>query len=382
MEFLDIEAGCSDSDGSSVSDISSNLSGFIVRDSSGEDSEPGLHSQHSAIQERVRSPPKKCVRPALSESDEESGDGASERENQVDKRSRSRAFCFTWNNYPPNAEETLRGAFERRAFRYCLCGREKAPETGTPHLQGVIYFDNARTFTGCRSFFERLGGNGVHIERMHGTLEQSIAYCSKEGDYFSFGKAPKDAGARNLAGKREKERWAAIRAACEAQQYDELPDDFVCRYPGNPFRIFWLSQLTKKPVVRDELKNYWIWGESGTGKSRSVRTWAAEKQLSIYHKDRTKWWDLYSGEDVVLIEEFGPEEAKALGQYLKQWTDHYPFPAEGKSASSRLVRPPIVIVTSNFMIEELFPLSRDYEPLLRRFVVFYFSKDKENIFNV
>lgn len=45
---------------------------------------------------------------------------------------RSRGWCFTWNNYPPNYRLLL----DAINCRYIIAGQELAPNTGTPHLQG------------------------------------------------------------------------------------------------------------------------------------------------------------------------------------------------------------------------------------------------------
>lgn len=387
MEFLDLE--CEDDDTRSersartagkFSSISTDLSGWLVSEGSISDGESNLSPKSHSQRVSRQSSNSVVVRRALPRTPKENRSSSSDGAESVVESARGRAYVFTWNSYSASDEDSLRIELEGGVVRYCCYGRERAPTTGRNHLQGVIYFAKPRRFGGVKRWFANLGGHDVHIEPMRGTIEQAIAYCKKDGDFFEHGTAPKYAGSRKLAGKREKDRWKSIRATCENQQFANLPDDFVCRYPGNPQRIFQLSLASKAPKERDDLENYWLWGETGTGKSRSARAWCRAKGYSLYLKDATKWWDNYSGEHVALIEEFGPEEAKALGQLLKRWTDHYPFPGEIKCAPSRPMRPPIVIVTSNYSIEELFPLSRDYEPFLRRFRVYEFVKDKPNPF--
>lgn len=54
------------------------------------------------------------------------------------------------------------------------------------------------------------------------------------------------------------------------------------------------------------------------------------------------------------------------GYYLKIWADKYAFPVEVKN-SGDLIRPKIIVVTSNYSIKEVFPDKSIHEPLLRRF---------------
>jgi len=112
--------------------------------------------------------------------------------------SRSRAFCFTWNNYPDDHQDILDGLTPR----YCLYGYEWAPDTGTPHLQGYLHFDNART---KRAVIGRLPG--VHIEIPRGSFAANRRYCTKDGEYLEFGTPP---ASPTEIGEAEKERWLSF----------------------------------------------------------------------------------------------------------------------------------------------------------------------------
>lgn len=91
-----------------------------------------------------------------------------------------------------------------------------------------------------------------------------------------------------------------------------------------------------------------------------------------------KWWEKYSGEPNVLIEDVGQTHLW-MGDFLKIWADRYGFRAEIK-CDSRVLRPLKIVVTSNYTIRELWPDKAVYvcskvpyyllisqEPLERRF---------------
>jgi hypothetical protein len=118
------------------------------------------------------------------------------------------------------------------------------------------------------------------------------------------------------------------------------------------------------PSDNDTLENYWVWGPTGTGKSRSVR---AEYGDDLYAKSCNKWWDGYSDHENVLIDDFDKNHS-VLGHHLKIWADHYAFNAEVKGCSMS-IRPRRIIVTSNYHPRDIWDDETTYGPIERRFKV-------------
>lgn len=98
----------------------------------------------------------------------------------------------------------------------------------------------------------------------------------------------------------------------------------------------------------EKLENEWIYGPTGTGKTRGVRD---KWKDSLFTKNPNKWWDGYQNQETVLIDDFQREHEK-LGYHLKIWADHYPFTGEVKG-SSMSIRPKRVIVTSNYHPQDI-----------------------------
>lgn len=104
-------------------------------------------------------------------------------ETQALGNTRSRAWCFTWNNY---TSEDLVWLLAYCVDHKYVIGKEVGTEN-TPHLQGYIYFANARSFNSMR---ELLKNNHVEMAR---DKTAAMKYCTKEGDFFTNIKKLQDA---------------------------------------------------------------------------------------------------------------------------------------------------------------------------------------------
>lgn len=94
-----------------------------------------------------------------------------------------RAWVFTVMNPTPEEEQAVLALAPEKVKRL-VCGREVAPETGTPHLQGYVRFvKSCRRRQVCLA----LGGRAYCMPR-YGTEPEASAYASKGGDLLiNFG---------------------------------------------------------------------------------------------------------------------------------------------------------------------------------------------------
>ena len=97
---------------------------------------------------------------------------------------RSRRWVFTVNNYEQEDLDHL----SAMKTDYLIYGFEKAPTTGTPHLQGYAVFPHQKTLRTLKKHAPR-----AHWQIALGTHSECIAYCRKEDKTpFVRGEEPKD----------------------------------------------------------------------------------------------------------------------------------------------------------------------------------------------
>lgn len=255
-----------------------------------------------------------------------------------------RAWCFTHNNYP---NTLLEDAVE---CKYIVYGKEVGA-SGTPHLQGFIYFTNAKKATAVHKLLP-----GCHIEICRSVIA-SIAYCKKEGDWKERGDPPMTQKEKGDAGA---EVYKQYREAAERGEFEVIPEKIRFLRPELLQRHH-KNGMLKRALEDTETQHLWYFGPPGTGKSRKARTDHPE----AYLKMANKWWDGYAMEETVLLEDFDKRH-EVLVYHLKIWADRYPFLAEIKGSAMK-IRPQLLIVTSNYHPRDIWTDAADLEPILRRF---------------
>lgn len=257
--------------------------------------------------------------------------------------SQSRSWCFTLNNYSGEEYEMI----TTTDCRYLVVGKEVG-EGGTSHLQGYIVFRSNKRLRAVKAINAR-----AHWEVARGDSLQNFNYCSKDGDFIEKGDRPRT---RSEHSQSQKALWHSIIASARAGKCEE-------EYPQYYANNSWLRSL-HVPVL-DELPEYsgvWLYGEPGTGKSRKAR----DDYPGIWSKPINKWWDGYRGQEAVLLDDVGTSHGEWLGNFLKIWTDHYPFTAEIKGGATT-IRPRTIVVTSNYTIDQVFTEPMMQAAIKRRF---------------
>lgn len=287
-------------------------------------------------------------------------------------------WCFTYNygRVGQVSREDVEAFLDvlREKANYFVAGWETAPETGQLHLQGYVQLEVKQRLTALK----RLGPT-VHWEVAMGDEESNFDYCTKGGDFIEHGE-PRVVH----SGRREKKRWAValetVKKCKDWSEAEELDPQIQIQFAR---QLDYLADRLR-PAPKDlepGTRHMWLWGPSGSGKSRKAREIFKERfpDVAFYNKLQNKWWDHYNGNDrPVLIDDLEYENGRALVAYLKLWLDFYVFKVEYKGGAKD-IRPPFLIITSNFHPWDIFGDKPEqwFEPIMRRLDVVYVAKEGE-----
>lgn len=258
----------------------------------------------------------------------------------------SRRFCYTLNNFTEKDLDHMKAV----KCRYHVIGQEKG-ESGTPHLQGYIEFSQAKTVSAARKICPT-----AHWEISMGNSQQASDYCKKELVVYEGGERSMTSVEKGVG---EKRRWEECWDLAKAGKIQEIDAELRIRYYQTFLKV--AKDYMPKPEDLSSVCGYWYYGQAGFGKSHLARY----NHPGYYEKMANKWWDGYQNEEVVLIDDLDVKH-DVLAHHLKIWSDRYAFIAETKGGALR-IRPKVIVVTSQYRIDQIWPDLETQHALQRRF---------------
>lgn len=230
--------------------------------------------------------------------------------------SRARSFCFTINNWTEDDIAFL----DSLECKYLIYGKEIG-DSGTPHLQCYVTFNNAKSVKGI---VKVLRG---HISVAKGNAKQNIDYCSKDGDFVERGDRPAQGKRSDIDVVKDLVNSGASMAVI----VDECASFQALRFAE--------KMKEYKEPKRNWVPNvYWFWGSTGTGKTKTATemfpdAWISGKNL--------KWWQGYDAHSDVIIDDFRCDFCTF--HELLRILDRYSYTVEVKGGSRQLLAKNIVI---------------------------------------
>jgi len=266
-----------------------------------------------------------------------------------------RSFCFTWNNYTDNSLEIVEKLM--KDVQYGIYGKEVGEVKGTPHLQGYLYFKNARSFESIRKKMK-----GAHVSIAKGTPEDNKKYCSKDYAFVEYGKIPQQGERKDL-----KEIAEEIMNGDKTVDMITLEDPMTYHIYGRTLNR--IEDLKMRNIHREEMtKGIWYYGKTGTGKSHKAFEGYNANSHYLVPND-AGWWDGYTQQSTVIFNDFRGEVSYNM---MLQLVDKWPMHVKRRNREPMPFISDLVIVTSSLSPAQLFKNREkedDIEQLLRRFEV-------------
>lgn len=252
---------------------------------------------------------------------------------------KSKCWCFTLNNY---SEEDYQKIYDWDC-QYIILGREVG-ESGTPHIQGYVEFNSKRHFSALIKIDSR-----IHWEVRKGTSKEAADYikANPEKPNPTFQERGQRTMTQEEKGEAGKRKWDEYWTAATEGRLMDIDAKVRLNMYGTLKKIE--RDFMVKPADLERPCAFWIYGESGCGKT----TYARKSYPDHFIKKPDRWWDGFNNQEAVIVEDLDPWKAKEIIYELKMWTDKYSFTADIKGGTV-WIRPKIVVITSQYTIEQCF----------------------------
>lgn len=268
----------------------------------------------------------------------------------------SRKFQLTINNpidhgFDHDRIKSILSEFPGSVY-WCMC--DEVGESGTPHTHVYVVFRNSVMFETLHKKFY-----GVHIEPAIGSNKENRDYIRKEGKWLDDSKHE-----TNLANTFEEwgnlptdqtKRETQSELIMELVRAGKDNSEILAEIPGAYNKLNYIEQARQtllEAQFRDawrELEVTYIWGETGSGKTRSVME--IYGYSNVYRvTDYAHPFDSYKGQDVILFDEF--RSSLTLADMLK-YLDGYPIELPCRYANK------VACYTKVFLISNI-PLENQY----------------------
>lgn len=245
--------------------------------------------------------------------------------------------------WPTEGEEDPAKFFIEAKMKYIEYQLERAPSTGRLHMQGFMQLKAKVRYTRAKELIP----NNPHVEIMRAGTKENTIYCRKEYTKvrgpWKYGIMVECKGFRSdLA-----EAAAEIKKGTSKREMAEKYPTTVIKYARGlqDFR----HTIDACPKWR-QMEVEYVWGETGTGKSRYA--WDSVAEVTDLYKVENdgQWWDGYDGQKAILFDDFNSQVP--IYKFLT-WLDGHPLqvPVKGAFVYAKWTR---VIITSNIDPEKLY----------------------------
>lgn len=268
---------------------------------------------------------------------------------------RYRRWCFT--DHTGHCKELLQFIRENpdvqiKDVRYLVMGLEICPTTGKEHIQGYIELTAAYTMKALRAIL-----GDAHFERTNGTFEDNYTYCTKDGDFVELGKP-----AKTKQGKRTDLQNLAEHIQSGKTDRELIEDGRIRNFTALKSMSLLRSVVQRPNLNREPPEVHWIYGMTGTGKTR----WAYENAGDSYyvHSCNTQWFDGYQSQKCVIFDDLRPDVFSF--HFFLRLIDRYTVRVPVKGQTEVLFEPEKIIITTPFKPNHFVPRGEDPNQLTRR----------------
>ena len=172
-----------------------------------------------------------------------------------------------------------------KQFQYIIACKEKAPSTGHEHIHIYVQFKDS-----IKLSLKKLKGG--HLEKCRGSPQQNKAYIEKDGNVIYESGEMKIKGGHTISQVKKMSK----------EEREELPLVYA-----NIVKRINDEEAKKLKVVnyyKGKIEVYWLWGESGAGKTRRALQEIGEAEFNEVKYDGNFWHGVTEDTEIALYDDW------------------------------------------------------------------------------
>lgn len=269
--------------------------------------------------------------------------------------SKFRAWCFTINNW---TEKDVQSVNELDS-EYTVYSEEFAPTTGTPHLQGYAYFKSPRSMSGLSKLIPRASLRVANGSSLENRVYIIGPYTGSDGKFKPYNEKHKEIGKLPKQGARND--LAVVRQLVDDGNTMRDIVDVATSYQSIRSAEIILKYKEQKRDWKPHVT--WIYGKSGTGKTRWAYDNHPPEDIHKQPASEPKWFEGYDAHPVVIIDEVDFAVNYPL---LKELTDRYPMKVHNKGGMRSFLAKFIILTSLTHPAELFYDYPENGKEMLRR----------------
>lgn len=271
----------------------------------------------------------------------------------TDTGKRHRCYVFTHNNYTDATLAFYEKVFNDDSVKYAIYGKEIGKECKTPHLQGYVRFENARSWSAVqKNIFPH---NWFAVAK--GTDKQATDYCKKDKEFTEFGKLDKQGARSDLLNIKKKIIEDKFTVSDLIHNEDMVENFQQLKFAEGLSRYVKHEEPKPKKII-------WSFGTTGTGKTHDAIEDAKQQNVDYWISgNNLNWFDGYVGQPIAIIDDFRGNFAPYCT--MLRILDKYKYSAPIKGGFTNW-NPETIYITSCYPPWGIYVTVEDVNQLMRR----------------
>lgn len=239
----------------------------------------------------------------------------------------SKTFLLTYPQCdlaPIFFQEQFITKLEQYPIYYACFAQEEHHETSGKHIHVYVQFE--KKITSTRVDFFDIAGFHPNLLKVMRTPFKAFEYVTKDNTYTEYKPEHRPERTFNQLSKKEKNEYI-------------LTHDLKELVKEGTISLYSLPQLKRSieiyntlntTIIRKKKIVKWYFGEAGTGKTYTATEELLKQYGTFWKWNGSKWFDTYSGQKGVLIDDFRRKKNGLDYDILLKLLDEYPWQVEIK----------------------------------------------------